>query len=384
MKILLFLLLFSLSAFAQYGNNTWSAKNPDFENLNSGTPDDGTADDFTSWTEGTNSQQVSTPKHSGSYSLKQIRSGGLEQVTTDYSNHPLGTYLFRIWTAGDGTALQTLRIRELNGAPDFVALHNMGTTSTTLTMYDTVFTISSATYDWPRFYIGVSAVGFSYYDDMQVRILLDTLWVFSTGDNADADTVQTLTEALQNRGTHSGGDFKIEAGTYSETVALISPYSFGSMWSTSATDCVKVDAINFKGVSANLFNIWITTPTNDSGINYFYQPIAPTTFIPADLATNVAVNTVIHWSGFDSPDSFYVKVSENADLSSAIVDTVIVDSSFSLSGLSNATQIYWNIGVKNGLNTVYSDTVSFTTAAAVSALTTKRDFGGYTKFKGFK
>lgn len=392
MKIFLILLLIVSCSIAQYGPVTLMP-NGSFETF-TGTADDGTTDDFTSWTEDLNGGQLDASTSytvDGSYSVHIIGSGvGSSRVRRNYNNVGVGYYRVGITAKNNTIRGGIISFQISNGTTDstYYSTGSVwvdggdGSGGGTKRWLANVRT--SSTKPQLSMYIGAiqgSPVTSYYADYNTYQSILDTIWTYSTGSDVDYDTTLTLGEVF-TRGTHSGGVVITEAGTYSETIASID--SSFSKWYSASTDCVKVDAVNFNSVTVECYNIYVTTPTNYSNVTFLYNPAVPASFSPSDGATNVSITPTLSWSDDAQADSFYVKLSANSDLSSAILDTAIADSFIAVSGLSNLTQYYWLVAGKNQFTTTYADTISFTTATAVSAATIKRDYGGYTKYKGFK
>lgn len=147
------------------------------------------------------------------------------------------------------------------------------------------------------------------------------------------------------------------------------------------------------GVKLKSGNFLITGFTSSSSLaaeqTYLYATgytttiTAPTGLTPANAATGVSVTPTLSWNAQGDADSFYVKLSENADLSSALVDTAIAPNSLAITGLSYLTPYYWAVAAKMDYDTTWSDTLSFTTAVEATA-TVAGEFKNYPKPAGWK
>jgi hypothetical protein len=102
-------------------------------------------------------------------------------------------------------------------------------------------------------------------------------------------------------------------------------------------------------------------------LRQFFPDGAPDTFgfaqaTPANNAVNVGRNTALVWSGACGADSFRVVVSQNADLTSPIVDEVVPASQTSIGLPTNLLQYsqvyYWGVEATNVLGTVSTTPVA--------------------------
>lgn len=108
-----------------------------------------------------------------------------------------------------------------------------------------------------------------YHDNISLRERVDTLYISTTGNNNDSGNrlspVQTLAEAFEIRGSHSGGYFIVNSGTYSESITIDS--SFAKL---EASGTAIITAIDFNNISCtvDLANLTINTKTNDNNVIY--------------------------------------------------------------------------------------------------------------------
>jgi hypothetical protein len=95
---------------------------------------------------------------------------------------------------------------------------------------------------------------------------------------------------------------------------------------------------------------------------YTFQPRMPELIFPGNGATGVNLLVDLKWTKADYCNSFDIMVSENADMSSAIIDTNVTDSTFRLMGLFYNKTYYWKVrGILGSKTTDWTSVWSFTT-----------------------
>lgn len=110
-------------------------------------------------------------------------------------------------------------------------------------------------------------------DSVSARLKIDSLFVFASGNDSNADTVLTLTEAFMKRGAHAGGVFITESGTYDETVMIDSSFA---KW-VAVGGAVEITAVDFNNVTCTVDNCIyenITTVSNASNVTIDYSVCA--------------------------------------------------------------------------------------------------------------
>jgi hypothetical protein len=94
-------------------------------------------------------------------------------------------------------------------------------------------------------------------------------------------------------------------------------------------------------------------------------PAAPMLTLPADKATNVAVNPMLTWNTVTGAASYRVQVSTSNTFGTIYVqDSTLTAGSKAISGLSNSTKYYWRVNATNVGGTGAWATDSFTTIIA--------------------
>ncbi|MBU0472958.1 MAG: endo-1,4-beta-xylanase [Bacteroidetes bacterium] len=81
--------------------------------------------------------------------------------------------------------------------------------------------------------------------------------------------------------------------------------------------------------------------------NYIKLPKIPTLLEPS-LNTTTNRNPILSWSESLSADKYNLQVSPNRNFSQLVIDTVLVDTIFSIDSLEANTRYYWKVSAANG------------------------------------
>ncbi len=258
MKKILLILLLPVFLFAQYGNNlltnaeNWTgslAAHPTYS-----VPDEDPG--ITGWTQRSGANDVGHATIiDGAFGTAlawddQGTNPGIQQTITTVAG---STYRSRVWW----------RMRNIGGtATDFWLrigtstfgvddLNKGGTTDQTsweLVTAETVVSTTTSYWNTTFFPYTVNANDSAATDHYDFRRRLGTLNIFATGSDTDEDTVLTLSEAFEARGSHTGGAFLTEAGTYGESIIIDSSFS---TW-TASGGVVTVTQVNFNSVTCTV------------------------------------------------------------------------------------------------------------------------------------
>lgn len=272
MKYILILFLFIVLTspiIAQYGTNELSGANAGFETF-TGTEDDGTTDDFANWAEVTDTCDATTTKHGGTYAVNLRSAAGTQaQIRTSVSTQSTGAFTYRVsgWSRGDGTNAGEIQLRDVTNASYIFTWVSTGITGTSYQYYEKQGTAGAGCSSLLYYLRSDAGTKQSWFDDVEIRRQLDTLWVQTTGSDTDDDTVKTLSEAFETRGSHSGGVFVIGAGTYDESITVDS--SFTKMVTTGEVTVTQIDFNNVTCTVDGCFSI--TTALNDGNVTYTNQ-----------------------------------------------------------------------------------------------------------------
>ena len=251
-----------------YGKNLLS--NASFETLISGTPDDGTTDDFLDWSESAGGGLVEqTLTAYDTKAVKLTYTTGNVNVSQGIS----GTfvtgeeYKIDLWGRGDGGAnSSTIRLYNVTAvANEFQDVS--GLTSTTYTYWRKDHTMLANASALTMYLYQLVGAGTSYIDKLAFRKKLTTLYIDPAGDDANqGDTnlvpIKTLAEA-QDRGFYNGSGFSLASGTYAESwvigdncsiavpsgTATVNEIDFAGKTVTITGDLVVLNAINAGNVT---------------------------------------------------------------------------------------------------------------------------------------
>lgn len=88
----------------------------------------------------------------------------------------------------------------------------------------------------------------------------------------------------------------------------------------------------------------------------------PILTVPANSATNVAINPTLSWGASANATSYRVQVSTTNDFTTPLINEVGTTTSKALSGLANSTQYFWRVQAMNSEQiSDWSEVRSFTT-----------------------
>lgn len=185
--------------------------------------------------------------------------------------------------------------------------------------------------------------------------------------------------------------YKYYQGTTAQIRASV---LLSSHWGATLYNTIGVhsDTTTFTVTSGGAALVWIYCTAAAASENYIDfislkmvlpdTVTAPTGFSPSNGATGVSITPTLSWSAVTYADSYFVSLSENSDLNSALYDTTIAGTSLQTS-LSYNTKYYWLVGAKNAYDTTFADTLNFTTVALQTATQTGQ-FKKFTKHSGYK
>jgi len=239
----LFILLFTVSAYCQYGNNL--VFNGDF------------ATDITGW------ENVSWDTWEWSAGkLHIVNTAGVNQSggITAASRPTLVVDVYRIQITiayNSGATALNIRVRGTLTGGIISSFTNLSAGVHRLIYTEASGGLKTLTFD------DASATDLTV-DDVTIRQKLDTLYCDGTnGSDTDTDTVKTLAEMFTTRGAHGGGTLIILAGTYAESVTLDS----------SLTKIQFIGGPTFTQIDANSKTLTIDgcytgTIANDGNVTY--------------------------------------------------------------------------------------------------------------------
>jgi hypothetical protein len=236
-KTILFVLLFTCLAFAQYG-----AK----ENINAETWTGATGTTPPSGWIGSSSVDSYTVLSGDTLRIRNSSSGGTGNTRRTYTVPTGATYKVTYLGAG-GAASPALQMGTTIGGTEYLYTGGSG---------DYTFTTTSTTLHIRLLNQSATALADGYYDDVILRIKLDTLYISPTGNDANAGTkaapIKTIAEAL-NRGFYDGGYFAFESGgTWNETFTA---GNNTNMIVFGGTSPVTIATINNNGYTVNVSSL---------------------------------------------------------------------------------------------------------------------------------
>lgn len=371
-KIILFILLLSGISFAQYewANGFTAGDSGRFENTT------------VSWTLVRCTYGLSTAHVEGAKSGAFVGTGVAMSVfnarqvfiSTQYDNSILkvsGWFRFKAAGASEISALRAY-IREEDGF-SVVAMAEQ-TSPVAGTWYGQLSdtgSVGDLSANSLRIYVEASGLNTNdtlFVDDLRVLVSCDTLFVANAGTDratgGSATPVKTIDE-VDKRGYYNGGTFAFKAGDVWHERLDIAGNTTLILY--GGTDLTVIDTVDFNDLTCTVdYCLYrgIGVVLNDDNVTINYTTCAldtPQYVYPTDTDTDIPVTPTLLFTQVASADSYYVKVSKNADLTSALYDTAIADTSLAVS-LDYITQYYWLIGAKIPTDTTWNDTISFTTA----------------------
>ncbi len=156
--------------------------------------------------------------------------------------------------------------------------------------------------------------------------------------------------------------------------------STSSSFTTTVVNQSGITATSYavSGLTNNTVYYWRVNATNAGGTSAYSSawsfttivaaPSAPTLSSPSNGATGVSITPTLSWNASAGATSYQLQVSTSSSFTITVVNqNGITATSYAVSGLTDGTVYYWRVNATNaGGTSAYSDTWSFTTAAAVN------------------
>ncbi|MEJ5244805.1 MAG: T9SS type A sorting domain-containing protein [Bacteroidota bacterium] len=110
---------------------------------------------------------------------------------------------------------------------------------------------------------------------------------------------------------------------------------------------------------------------------------APTLSLPANNATNVAINPVLEWNSVNGATGYVLQVSTSSTFTTTVVNQSVTGTTYNVSGLNYNTTYYWRVKATDGTNeSDWSSVWSFTTAPQPSTNVITLELGTVTATPG--
>lgn len=161
-----------------FGLGSELVANGGFE-THTGSPDDGTSDTFTGWTEtntdASNRVEASTTKYSGTTAVKLVATGGTPAATQDINVTGNMKYTLEAYVRGDGTRDGNIKIYDITNSYSILYNGLTGVTGTSYQKITVVFTTASNTAQIMlllgtyNHYLGGTFTTTAYYDAVSIK-----------------------------------------------------------------------------------------------------------------------------------------------------------------------------------------------------------------------